>query len=473
MQTPLKIYNSLTSKKETFKSLHKNKIGMYVCGMTVYDYCHIGHARILVVFDVIARHLRNLNYDLTYIRNITDIDDKIIKRANENNQNIAELTQFFIEKMDEDEKNLGNIAPNFQPKATAHIKEIITMIEKLIEKKLAYISNNGTVYFETRKFKQYGKLSGKKLDELLAGARIEVDESKKDSLDFVLWKPSKENEPFWQSPWGKGRPGWHIECSAMSCNHLGNHFDLHGGGVDLKFPHHENEIAQSIGATDEKFVNHWIHIGFVNVNNEKMSKSLGNFFTIREVFKHYHPEVVRTFLLGTHYRKPLNYSDENLNLAKANLNRLYNSFSDSFDKTKVQKNNIIQSYVDKFNNQMSDDFNTPGAFAVLFDLTKKINQQKDLLSKNDELSNEKLNQLESTLYYLANQLGLLTQNPADFFTKKTQVNAQEIELKINQRNEARKNKNFALADAIRDELKEKGIVLEDLSGKTNYKILDE
>ncbi|MGR8951306.1 MAG: cysteine--tRNA ligase, partial [Gammaproteobacteria bacterium] len=319
----LKIYNTLTRQKETFKPRIEGKVGMYVCGMTVYDYCHIGHARVMVVFDTVARYFRHLGYDLTYVRNITDIDDKIIQRANENGEDINQLTARFIDAMHEDERALAVLPPDVEPRATQSMASIIAMIEALLAKGYAYIGSNGDVFYAVEKFKDYGSLSGKKLEDLQAGERVDVDTAKQNPFDFVLWKMAKANEPSWSSPWGGGRPGWHIECSAMSTCCLGNHFDIHGGGMDLQFPHHENEIAQSEGATGEKFVNLWMHNGFVRANEEKMSKSLGNFFTVREVLKQYRPEIIRFFILSSHYRSPLNYSDEQLNEAATALSRLY------------------------------------------------------------------------------------------------------------------------------------------------------
>ncbi len=324
----LKIYNSLSRQKEEFKPIEAGKVSMYVCGMTVYDLCHVGHARVMVVFDMVARHLRNIGFDVTYVRNITDIDDKIINRANENNESITELTERFIDAMNEDSDALGVVRPDVEPKATEHMQQIIDMISNLIDKKYAYVGSNNDVYFDVSSFDNYGKLSGKNTDELRAGERVEVQTEKDDPLDFVLWKSAKPEEPSWESPWGDGRPGWHIECSAMSTHCLGNHFDIHGGGQDLQFPHHENEIAQSVCSTDAAFANVWMHNGFVRIDEEKMSKSLGNFFTVREVLKDYQPEVIRFFILSSHYRSPLNYSIDNLEEAKAALSGLYTSLRD-------------------------------------------------------------------------------------------------------------------------------------------------
>src|SRR3989338_9707527 len=359
----LQIHNSLTKKKEPFMPLVPGKVRMYVCGMTVYDYCHVGHARVMVVFDMVTRYLRARGYDVTYIRNITDIDDKIIKRAAENGEDINALTARFIAAMDEDAARLGVQKPDSEPRATAHMPQILKMIDTLIDRGFAYQAKNKDVYYRVRKFNGYGALSGKSVDDLRAGSRVEVDEEKDDPLDFVLWKAAKPGEPAWDSPWGSGRPGWHIECSAMSTSCLGNHFDIHGGGMDLKFPHHENEIAQSEGATGQKFVNTWMHVGFVQVDQEKMSKSLGNFFTVREVLKQYDPEVLRYFILASHYRSPLDYSDENLKAAKSALDGLYIALR-GIARGKAEEG----EHTRRFDAAMADDFNTPAALAVLFDL---------------------------------------------------------------------------------------------------------
>ena len=360
----MKIYNTLTRKKEEFQPRVTGKVGMYVCGMTVYDYCHIGHARVMVVFDTVARYFRHKGYELTYVRNITDIDDKIINRANENGEEFTALTQRFIDAMHEDERALNVLPPDIEPKATQSIPDIIAMIETLIDKGLAYVGGNGDVFYSVSKFKTYGKLSGKNLADLQAGERVDVDLAKQDPFDFVLWKMAKADEPSWDSPWGQGRPGWHIECSAMSTCCLGNHFDIHGGGMDLQFPHHENEIAQSEGATGEKFVNVWMHNGFVRVDNEKMSKSLGNFFTVREVLKQYQPKSSGFLFLLSHYRSPLNYSDEQLNDAKAGLTRLYTALRD----VEVIDAPLEDEYKNRFEQAMDDDFNTAIALSVLFDI---------------------------------------------------------------------------------------------------------
>jgi len=445
----LKIYNTLTRSKEIFTPRIEGKVGMYVCGMTVYDYCHVGHARVMVVFDTVVRYLRYLNYDVTYVRNITDIDDKIIHRANENGESIESLTNRFIEAMHEDERALNVLPPDIEPRATSSIHDIIAMIEKLIANEFAYVGTNGDVFYAVDKFKSYGQLSGKNLDDLQAGERVDVDLAKRNPMDFVLWKMAKEGEPFWESPWGNGRPGWHIECSAMSTCCLGNSFDIHGGGMDLQFPHHENEIAQSEGATGEKFVNLWMHNGFVRINEEKMSKSLGNFFTVREVLKQYRPEIIRFFILSSHYRSPLNYSDESLNDANSGLTRLYTALRD----VEIANDEIDVEYKNRFEDAMNDDFNTPVALAVLFDIARELNKAKE-----SEIENAQF--LAYTLVSLGRVLGLLQDNPEAFLKGENKDDA-EIETQIQARIDAKKAKNWALADQIRNELKARGVILED------------
>ncbi len=459
----LKIYNTLTRSKETFTPRVAGKVGMYVCGMTVYDYCHIGHARVMVVFDIVARYLRYSGYDLTYVRNVTDIDDKIIHRANENKENIAQLTERFIEAMHEDESALAVLPPDIEPRATKSMDDIILMITELFEKGLAYIGTNGDVFYAVDKFAQYGALSGKKLTELQAGERVDIDQAKKNPFDFVLWKKAKVDEPYWDSPWGKGRPGWHIECSAMSKRCLGHQFDIHGGGMDLQFPHHENEIAQSEGASGEKFVNVWMHNGFVRINEEKMSKSLGNFFTVRDVLKKYRAEVIRYFVLSSHYRSPLNYSDEQLDDAGAALTRLYTALRG----LKPAKHVVSTSYTERFKQAMDDDFNTPVAVAVLFDMVRELNTVK----KNDE---QLAIQLATELKELANVLGILQDNPEKFLQgggtrQEGGLSDEEINELINRRLMAKNNKEWALADQIRDDLKKQGIVLEDVTTGTSWR----
>ncbi len=447
----LKIYNTLTRSKQEFIPRQPGKVGMYVCGMTVYDYCHIGHARVMVVFDTVARYLRHSGYQLTYVRNVTDIDDKIIQRANANGEEFAALTERFIEAMHEDERALSVLPPDIEPRATRSIAGIIAMIETLIAKGYAYVGGNGDVFYAVGKFAGYGKLSGKNIEDLNAGERVDVDNAKRDPLDFVLWKMAKPGEPFWESPWGNGRPGWHIECSAMSTCCLGNHFDIHGGGMDLQFPHHENEIAQSEGATGETFVNYWMHNGFVRINEEKMSKSLGNFFTVREVLKQYRPEVIRFFILSSHYRSPLNYADEQLDEAGVALTRLYTALR-GVELVDVQ---IDAEYRLRFEQAMDDDFNTPVALAVLFELARELNKSEDKAV------------LAATLKYLAAILGLLQDDPDDFLKGSIDSNGMqeaEIEHLIAERKAAKINKDWARADAIRDQLKAQGIVLEDVAG---------
>ena len=460
----LKIYNSLSRKKEDFKPIEPGKVRMYVCGMTVYDLCHVGHARVMVVFDMIARHLRNTGFDVTYVRNITDIDDKIIKRANENNESISALTERFIDAMNEDSNALGVLPPDLEPKATEHMEQIIEMISELIERKHAYVGNNNDVYFDVSSFDSYGKLSGKNTEELRAGERVEVQEEKDDPLDFVLWKAAKPDEPSWPSPWGDGRPGWHIECSAMSTHCLGNHFDIHGGGQDLQFPHHENEIAQSVCSTGEAFANVWVHNGFVRVDEEKMSNSLGNFFTVKEVLQKYQPEVIRFFILSSHYRSPLNYSIDNLEAAKSALTGLYTALRDSSSSSAVELN---KAYVDEFNAYMNDDFNTPKAISLLHELARELNRNSNKLSK-------KATELATTLKHLAGVLGILQDEPQSFLQAKANdeeagLDTDEIERLINARNTARAEKDFATADQIRDQLVEMNVSLEDTAEGTTWR----
>ncbi len=445
----LKIYNSLTRTKQEFKPITPGKIGMYVCGVTVYDLCHIGHARTFVNFDVIVRYLRYAGYEVKYVRNITDIDDKIIKRANERGISAHDLAEQFIVEMHKDFDALNIKRPDIEPKATDNITEIVNFVQKLIDNQHAYVAENGDVLFDINSFKKYGKLSGQKLDELQAGARIEVEKSKHNPLDFVLWKMSKPGEPSWESPWGAGRPGWHIECSAMNNKYLGKEFDIHGGGSDLIFPHHENEIAQSCCANKTPYVHYWMHSGMVMINEEKMSKSLNNFFTIRDVLETYDAETIRFFLLSGQYRSPLNYSQENLDKARAALNRLYTTLRDT---QAVEPDSTEDEYTAKFKEYMDDDFNTPGAISVLFDLAKQINKE----------SGETAQKLAGRLKQLASVLGILEQDPNKFLTTGAKDDdVEQIEALIKQRNEARKQKNWALADEARDKLKQMHIELED------------
>lgn len=450
----LTIYNSLTRTKEEFQPLEKGRVRMYVCGMTVYDYCHMGHARVMVVFDMVARYLRHRGYQVTYVRNITDIDDKIIKRARENNETLEQLTERFIQAMHEDTAALGVLPPDLEPRATAHLGQITQMIEKLLQNGLAYQADNHDVFFDVSRFPGYGRLSGKNIDELRAGERVEIQEAKDDPLDFVLWKAVKPGEPSWPSPWGAGRPGWHIECSAMSTHCLGPQFDIHGGGMDLQFPHHENEIAQSEGVSGRPFVKVWMHNGFVRVNDEKMSKSLGNFFTVREVLGQYHPEVIRFFILSSHYRSPLNYSLENLSEAKSALERLYTALRDvpASDAT------INGGDVGYFNFLMDDDFNTPRAIAFLHELAHEINRL-------DKKSNRALS-LAMTLRQCGAVLGFLQESPQSYLQSKVvgiagALSSAEINGLIEQRNQARRNRDFKEADRIREQLTTSGVLLED------------
>ncbi|MCI0508047.1 MAG: cysteine--tRNA ligase [Gammaproteobacteria bacterium] len=463
----LQIYNSLTRQKEIFTPIDENNVRMYVCGMTVYDFCHVGHARAMVAFDVVYRYLRKIYGagHVTYVRNITDIDDKIIRRAQENNEEPGALTERFIEEMYRDADALGVLRPDHEPRATQHIDEIIAMIKVLMKRGLAYQKPGSDVFYDVSKFETYGDLSGKKPDELRAGARVEVDENKDDPLDRVLWKLAKSGEPAWDSPWGPGRPGWDIECSAMSTQCLGNHFDIHGGGLDLQFPHHENEIAQSEGATGEKFVNVWMHNGHVRVDDEKMSKSLGNFFTIREVLGKYDPEVIRYFIVNSHYRSPLNYSDQHLENAKSGLTTLYTALRGLMCGSEAEE--IKNEFSGRFYEAMDDDFNTPKAIAVLFELARECNKHKS----SDPLSAAPY---AAQLKQLGALLGLLQRDPEAFLKSDTGESASgltaiQIESLIDRRNAARRGKHFVEADRIRDELASKGVVLEDGAGGTTWR----
>jgi cysteinyl-tRNA synthetase len=465
----LEIYNTLTDRKDVFVPLEPGKVRMYVCGMTVYDYCHLGHARVMVVFDVVVRYLRALGFEVTYVRNITDVDDKIIQRAIKNGETIHELTTRFIEIMNEDAAALGVIPPDQEPMATTSMDDIIAMIGTLVDKGHAYQGENGDVYYSVSSFKSYGQLSGKKLEDLQAGARVAVDESKKDPLDFVLWKSVKPEEPSWPSPWGDGRPGWHIECSAMSVGCLGAHFDIHGGGMDLKFPHHENEIAQSEAATGKTFVNYWMHNGFVRVDEEKMSKSLGNFFTVREILKRYRAEEVRYFILASHYRSPLNYSHENLDNGKAALARLYTTLR-GVKQAAGQNAPVCETYNEAFHRAMDDDFNTPEAIAVLFEIAREIN-------KNRDSDPEKSASLAACLAALGNILGLLQADPESYFRESAAVQDSAtavltesgIEDLLARRITAREARDWAEADRIRDELDAAGVVIEDGPAGTTWR----
>ena len=452
----LHIFNSLTKRKEKFVSITPEVVKMYVCGMTVYDLCHLGHGRVMVVFDIVKKWLQVLGYSVTYVRNITDIDDKIINRARERGISFQKLTGEFIEKMRIDSKYLGVEDPDYEPKATDHVLEMIRIIELLIEKGYAYNVPNGDVYFSVKKFETYGKLSGKTLDDLQAGSRVVIDEKKNFPLDFVLWKKAKLDEPSWDSPWGRGRPGWHIECSVMSKKFLGTHFDIHGGGQDLQFPHHENEIAQSECAYGAEFVNYWMHNGFVRIADQKMSKSLQNYFTIRELLKKYDPEVLRYFILRAHYRSPLNYSDEHIDDAHQSLARLYSAAKNSSNRTHVDWN---CRFAKRFREAMNDDFNTPLAMSVLFELSAEVNRTKSKV-------------MADQLNALAGVIGLLGRSPTDFFQSSNlsdDLSASYIEGKISERDLARKNKDYVLADQIRNTLWERGIELEDSAEGTIWR----
>lgn len=467
----LNIYNTLTRQKEEFIPIDPKNVRMYVCGMTVYDYCHLGHARVMVVFDMIARWLRAQGYPLTYVRNITDIDDKIIARAAENGETIGELTERFIRAMNEDAAALGVIRPDVEPKATEHVQQMLGMIQRLIDNGKAYAADNGDVYYAVREFATYGQLSGKSLDDLRAGERVEVDGFKRDPLDFVLWKAAKPGEPAWESPWGQGRPGWHIECSAMSEELFGDTFDIHGGGADLQFPHHENEIAQSCGAHGgscghnrsggkaiESHVKYWLHNGFIRVDNEKMSKSLGNFFTIREVLEKYDAEVVRFFILRAHYRSPLNYSDAHLNDAKGALTRLYTALKNT-PPAEFAVNENANDYTRRFFAAMNDDFGTVEAIAVLFELANEVNKTNS-------------NELAGCLKALGSIIGLLQRDPQEFLqggSVSDGLSNEEIESLIEQRKQARAEKNWAESDRIRDLLNAENIILEDGAGGTTWR----
>ncbi|MGB1301889.1 MAG: cysteine--tRNA ligase [Pseudoalteromonas tetraodonis] len=456
----VQIYNTLTRQKEEFKPMVDGKIDMYVCGITIYDYCHIGHARTFVGFDVIVRYLRHLGYDLKYVRNITDVDDKIIKRANENGEAINDLTVRMTKAMHEDFDSLNMLRPDIEPTVTGHMDEIIAMVERLIAKGHAYVAADGDVLFDVSTFEQYGALSQQDLTMLQSGSRVEVAQDKDDPLDFVLWKKAKAGEPSWSSPWGEGRPGWHIECSAMSSKHLGEHFDIHGGGSDLQFPHHENEIAQSCCANNGQYVNTWIHTGMVQVNKEKMSKSLDNFFTVREVLKQYDAESVRYFLISGHYRSQLNYSQENLDQARSSLERIYTALR---GVEPVECELEGNEYVAKFRKAMNDDFNSPEALPVVFEVAKELNRVKDSDS-------EKAGHLAFILRSLGEILGIAQQAPEAFLQGgQNDDEVAEIEALIVKRNDARASKNWAAADEARDALNALGVILEDSAGKTTWR----
>jgi cysteinyl-tRNA synthetase len=488
----LRIYNTLTSKKEDFVPLRDKKVGMYVCGVTVYDLCHIGHARSAIVFDTIYRYLRYRGYDVTFIRNFTDVDDKIIKRANEEGVDCNTIARKYIEEFNIDMGRLGLEKPSVEPKATEHIPEMIQLISTLMQKGVAY-QGGGDIFFSVEKFREYGKLSKRNLEEMQAGARVEIDEKKENPLDFALWKASKPGEPSWESPWGKGRPGWHIECSVMSQKFLGETFDIHGGGRDLIFPHHENEIAQSEAATGKTFTKYWIHNGFVNINKEKMSKSLGNFLTIKEILRDWHPEVLRLFFLSHHYRSPVDYTEGSFNEAKLGLDRFYNTFNAVQEELKkpalsglkkvdfsttenLQK--VIESFQSRFEEAMDDDFNTAQALGYFYDLQRSLNSLMDI-SKGHP-TEEMVLLLKQGLDHFSSKgwvFGLFREDPQNYLDqqkkeglKKLKLTEDEIHKFILERNQARKEKNFKRADEVRSTLLTKGIVLEDTPSGTNWKL---
>ncbi|MDN4503732.1 cysteine--tRNA ligase [Alteromonadaceae bacterium BrNp21-10] len=455
----LHIFNTLSRQKEVFKPIQQGKVGLYVCGITVYDLCHMGHARTYLNFDLMVRYLRHSGYDVTYVRNITDVDDKIIKRANENNESCEVLTERTIAMMHEDFAAIGLAPADIEPRVTTHIDDIIDVIQRLIDKGHAYVADDGDVLFEVSTFAQYGELSRQDLEQLNTGARVGVNEAKRDQMDFVLWKLAKPDEPKWNSPWGEGRPGWHIECSAMNSKHLGVHFDIHGGGSDLIFPHHENEVAQSCCAFDTPYVNYWIHSGMVQVNEEKMSKSLGNFFTLREVLKQHDAETIRYFLMSAHYRSQLNYTEDNLKQARSSLERLYTALRGvTANAVNTDDDN---EYMSRFNAAMDDDFNSPEAFSVLFDLAREINIAK----VQDMPAAQKL---AGILIYLGSVIGLLQQSPEEYL-QGDDVDVVEIERLIKVRNDSRASKNWAAADEARDALTNMGIVLEDSANGTVWR----
>jgi len=451
----IRIFNTFNSKKENFKPITENLVKMYVCGMTVYDNCHVGHARVLIVFDLIYRWFLNSGYEVQYVRNITDIDDKIISKSNDEGCDFHELTDRYIKSMHEDSRALNILPPTFQPRATEAISSMINMISILVDKGFAYIGKNGDVFFEISKFKNYGQLSKKNLHDLDAGSRVKVDDNKKDFGDFVLWKLSKEDEPSWDSPWGRGRPGWHIECSAMSSDILGDSFDIHGGGQDLIFPHHENEIAQSESCHDHKMANYWVHNGFVNVDDEKMSKSLGNFFTLKNVLKNYSGEVIRFFVYKSHYRSPLNYSDQNLNDAKAAVNRIYLALR-PYKCIQVDLD-WTKPYLRKFKDALDDDFNSPKAISIIFELINQLNKKT-----NEDLANE--------IYSSLKVIGLMSVPQEEFFVKSNDVDRDHIEKLIEDRINAKTQKDYQRADELRSEIDSLGVILEDTPDGTVWRM---
>ena len=452
----LKVYNSLTREKEPFTPIEPGKIGIYVCGNTVYDHCHLGHARSMVSFDVIVRFLRSQGFAVTYVRNITDIDDKIIVRANERGISIHELTTDLIAAMHKDSEALGILSPDFEPRATDYVDNIVRLIQRLIQTGHAYVGSQGDVYYEVERFAEYGKLAHKDIDGLEAGARVDVATDKRSPLDFVLWKAAKPEEPSWPSPWGEGRPGWHIECSAMAMDRLGEQFDIHGGGLDLQFPHHENEIAQSEGATGKPFANYWLHVGMLQVNHEKMSKSTGNFFTITDVLKKHHPEVIRYFLLSSHYRSALNYSEDTLQNANSALTRLYQAMKD-VPGYEGDVTHLDHAWIEPFNAAMNDDFNTPIALSVLFQLSREINKNKSP-------------QLVATLKHLGAILGILQIAPEMFLQAGSIIDADAINQLVAERFQARQQRDWARADEIRRQLLMHGIEIEDGADSSTWRV---
>lgn len=488
----IRIFNTLSGNKEEFFPIREGKVGMYVCGVTVYDLCHIGHARSAIVFDTIYRYFRYKGYEVTFVRNFTDIDDKIIKRANDEGVDYKVIAERYIKEFYNDMGSLGLEKPTYEPKATEHISDMIAIISTLIKKGFAYQAN-GDVFFSVEKFKGYGKLSKRNLDEMRAGARVEVDEKKANPLDFALWKASKPGEPFWESPWGKGRPGWHIECSVMSQKYLGETFDIHGGGKDLIFPHHENEIAQSEAASGKPFARYWIHNGFVNINKEKMSKSLGNILTIKQIIKDWHPEVVRLFLLSSHYRSPLDFSFDGLAEARTNLNRFYTTLKAVQEELAkpignlIGKENLtnlekyrqtIDSFKDRFEEAMDDDFNTANALGNFYELQRCLNKLLDILKlKPSEEIHSMLKKALKHFSELGWVLGLFREDPVAYIEKEKKeglkrlnISEEEIERLILERNKARKEKDWKKADEIRSELLSKGIILEDSHSGTQWRI---
>ena len=457
----LKLYNSLTQQKEEFKPITEGEASLYVCGVTIYDLCHIGHARTYVAFDVVVRYLRYLDYKVTFVRNVTDVDDKIIRRAAENNEDIHAITERYLQFMHEDFRALNLVEPDIEPRVTTHMAEIIALVEQLLAKKHAYIADSGDVLFDVSSYPEYGRLSGQNLEQLQAGSRVAVSEGKRNPMDFVLWKKAKAGEPSWDSPWGAGRPGWHIECSAMNGKHLGKHFDIHGGGSDLMFPHHENEIAQSCCAHDTPYVNYWMHTGMVQVNQEKMSKSLGNFFTIRDVLKEYTAETVRFFLLSGHYRSQLNYSESHLQQAHSGLERLYTAMRGITAATASEE--IRAPYEVRFRAALNDDFNVPEAMSVLFDITREVNRQR---AENSSVAA----QLVGLMIEYGAVLGILQQAPEAFLKgADADTDVAQIEALIAERNAARAAKDWQRADIARDQLQALGIVLEDTAEGTLWR----